>query len=119
MNKSFIKSSSLVFSLALFLVLGISGVAQAAVQTIRAEVNGMVCAFCAQGIEKKMRSLTQTREVYVDLRHKVVAVELKEGQVLSTDTVRDLIKDAGYDVTRIEIVPETAQQIRAAVRGRK
>ncbi|MBY0265757.1 MAG: heavy-metal-associated domain-containing protein [Burkholderiales bacterium] len=113
------QSSSLVFSVAVFLVLGISGVAQAAVQTIRAEVNGMVCAFCAQGIEKKMRSLTQTREVYVDLRHKVVAVELKEGQVLSTDTVRDLIKDAGYDVTRIEIVPETAQQIRAAVRGRK
>ena len=25
--------------------------------TLRAEVNGMVCAFCAQGIEKKIRAL--------------------------------------------------------------
>jgi copper chaperone CopZ len=87
-----------------------SGMSLAAVQTIRAEVNGMVCAFCAQGIEKKMRSLSQTKDVYVDLKNKVVAVELKDGQKLSHDTVRDLIKDAGYDVSKIETVDATAQQ---------
>jgi mercuric ion binding protein len=96
-----------------------AGVAQANFQTIKAEVNGMVCAFCAQGIEKKMRSLTQTQDVYVDLKNKVVAVQLKDGQKLSLDTVKDLIKDAGYDVTRIETVGDSAQQIRAATRARK
>lgn len=106
--------------LGLLFIGGIQGApAFAAVQTLKAEVNGMVCAFCAQGIERKMRALTQTKDVYVDLKNKVVAVELKEGQTLSQDTVRDLIKDAGYDVARIETVSETAQQIRAAVRGRK
>lgn len=100
-----------------FLALGMSaGPAWAAVQTIRAEINGMVCAFCAQGIEKKMRSLSQTRDVYVDLKHKVVAVELKDGQELSEDTVRDLIKDAGYDVRKIETVASTAQEIKASMR---
>ena len=96
-----------------------TGAAQAATQTIKAEVNGMVCAFCAQGIEKKMRSLTQTQDVYVDLKNKVVAVQLKDGQDLSHDIVKDLIKDAGYDVPKIETVGDTAQQIKAANRAKK
>jgi mercuric ion binding protein len=96
-----------------------SGAALAAVQTIKAEVNGMVCAFCAQGIEKKMRSLTQTKDVYVDLKNKVVAVELKEGQKLSHDAFTAIIKDAGYDVGKIEHVSTTAQQIKAALRDKK
>lgn len=96
-----------------------AGAARATTQTIKVEVNGMVCAFCAQGIEKKMRSLTQTQDVYVDLRNKVVAVQLKDGQTLAHDIVKDAIKDAGYDVTKIETVGETAQQIKAATRGKK
>ena len=96
-----------------------AGVAQANFQTIKAEVNGMVCAFCAQGIERKMRSFRETRDVYVDLKNKVVAVELKDGQTLSHDTVRAAIKDAGYDVVSLENVTESAQQIRAAIRARK
>lgn len=84
-----------------------------ATQTIKANVNGMVCAFCAQGIEKKMRALSQTQDVYVNLKQRVVAVELKEGQTLSFDTVKDLIKDAGYEVTTIEMSEHPVAHIRA------
>ena len=94
-----------------------SGAALAAVQTIKVEVNGMVCAFCAQGIEKKMRSLSQASDVYVDLKNKIVAVQLKDGQTLSHDAVKALIKDAGYDVSKIETVSATAQQIKSALRA--
>lgn len=80
--------------------------------TIKATVNGMVCAFCAQGIEKKMRALSQTKDVYVNLKQRIVAVELKEGQTLANETVKDLIKDAGYDVTVIEISERSAAQIK-------
>jgi len=93
-----------------------AGAAQAAVQTIKAEVNGMVCAFCAQGIEKKMRSLSQTKDVYVNLKQKLVAVELKEGQTLSHDTVKDLVKDAGYDVTKIETVGASVKDIKSSIK---
>ena len=103
-------------SLALLLAAGAS---HANTNTIKAGVNGMVCAFCAQGIERKMRSFRETRDVYVDLKNKVVAVELKEGQTLSHDTVRAAIKDAGYDVVSLENVTESAQQIRAAIRARR
>jgi mercuric ion binding protein len=105
-----------IFTTILFSLTLSAGMAQAAVQTIKAEVNGMVCAFCAQGIEKKMRSLSQTRDVYVNLKQKVVAVELKEGQTLSHETVKDLIKDAGYDVSKIETVSSTAQEIKSKLK---
>ncbi|PPC92591.1 MAG: heavy metal transporter [Methylotenera sp.] len=84
-----------------------------AAQTVKATVNGMVCAFCAQGIEKKMRALSQTQDVYVNLKQRIVAVELKDGQNLSFDTVKDLIKDAGYDVTGIEMSEHPVAHIKA------
>jgi cation transport ATPase len=93
-----------------------SGSAFAAIQTIEAHVNGMVCAFCAQGIEKKLRALPQTKDVYVNLKQKIVAVELKDGQSLAPETVTALVKDAGYDVTHIETVDQSAQDIRAAIK---
>lgn len=89
--------------------------AQAA-QTLKAEVNGMVCAFCAQGIEKKLRALAQTQDVFVSLKHRVVAVEIKEGQTLAPQTFKDLVKDAGYEVVAIDTVPLSASQIKAGVK---
>ena len=96
----------------------LSNAAFAATQTIKANVNGMVCAFCAQGIEKKMRALTQTKDVYVNLKQRVVAVELKEGQTLSNETVKDLIKDAGYDVTSIEMSTHPVAHIKAELEAK-
>jgi cation transport ATPase len=90
-----------------------------ATQTIQAKVNGMVCAFCAQGIEKKMRGLSQTKDVYVNLKQRIVAVELKEGQTLSESTVKDLIKDAGYDVTAIEITDHPVAHIKAEMEAKQ
>jgi periplasmic mercuric ion binding protein len=94
------------------LLLAASLSAQAA-QTLKAEVNGMVCAFCAQGIEKKLRALAQTKDVYVNLKQRIVAVELRDGQTLAPQTVRDLVKDAGYDVVSIETVSQSVGELKA------
>jgi len=87
-----------------------------ATQSLKAKVNGMVCAFCAQGIEKKLRALTETSDVYVNLGQKIVAVQIKDGTVLSPDVVRAVVKDAGYEVASIEIVDKTTAQIKAETR---
>jgi len=104
----------LMVSLSLF-----SELALAATQTIQAKVNGMVCAFCAQGIEKKMRALSQTNDVYVNLKQRIVAVELKEGQMLKEDTVKDIIKDAGYEVTSIDIIEHPVAHIKAELESKQ
>ena len=97
------------------LLLASSFSAQAA-QTLKAEVNGMVCAFCAQGIEKKLRALSQTQDVFVSLKHRVVAVEIKEGQTLVPQAFKDLVKDAGYEVVALETVSLSASQLKAGVK---
>lgn len=94
-----------------------TGLAHAAgPQSLKAEVNGMVCSFCAQGIEKRMKALPATQAVWVDLKNKVVAVELKPGQNIDEKTFRHEMTEAGYDVVRVETVAQSAAQIRAATR---
>jgi copper chaperone CopZ len=96
------------------LVLFCSALSAQAAQTLKAQVNGMVCAFCAQGIEKKLRALPQTKDVYVNLKQRIVAVELKDGQTLDGQAVRDLVKDAGYDVVSLDTVALSAAELKAA-----
>ena len=66
-----------------------------------------------------MRGLSQTKDVYVNLKQRIVAVELKEGQTLSESTVKDLIKDAGYDVTAIEITDHPVAHIKAEMEAKQ
>ena len=79
-------SSPLKILCAAVVLITISGLmtAAAAAESAKATVNGMVCAFCAQGIEKRLSSLPATKAVFVDLRKKIVAVEAREGQSLLT-----------------------------------
>ncbi len=95
----------------LLVLLSVAATAQAT-QTLTAQVNGMVCAFCAQGIEKKARALPQAQDVYVNLKKKIVAVQIKDGATLEPKALTALVKDAGYDVAEINVVDETAASIR-------
>lgn len=75
-------------------------------------VNGMVCAFCAQGIEKRLSKLPATKAVFVDLKKKIVAVEAKDGQILDKAKLQAEVKDAGYDVVKIEDTPRSLAEIK-------
>jgi copper chaperone CopZ len=90
-----------------------------AVETIKASVNGMVCAFCAQGIEKRLSKLPATKAVFVDLKKKIVAVEAKEGQALDGKAITHEIQEAGYDVTKLETVSQSVADIRAQMKATK
>jgi copper chaperone CopZ len=69
--------------------------------TIEMTVNGLVCAFCAQGIEKKLKKFPATAEVVVNLEHRLVAVALKEGQDIPDADLQKALTDAGYSVKTI------------------
>jgi copper chaperone CopZ len=84
-----------------------------AARSIKADVNGLVCSFCAAAIEKRLKALSATRAVYVDLTKKIVAIELRDGQDLTLEKVTEEIKDAGYDVVKIGRSDQTIEQIRA------
>ena len=69
--------------------------------TIEMTVNGLVCAFCAQGIEKKLRKFPATAEVVVNLEHRLVAVSLKDGLDIPDSDLRKALTEAGYTVKAI------------------
>jgi len=84
-----------------------------AVTSMKATVNGMVCAFCAQGIEKRISKMPATKAVYVDLKKKTVVVEPKEGMSLDQKAIMEEVKDAGYDIVKVESVPKSVAEIKA------
>jgi copper chaperone CopZ len=90
-----------------------------AAESVKVTVNGMVCAFCAQGIEKRLTKLPATKAVFVDLKQGTVAVEAKEGQKLDNDTIRSEITDAGYDVVKLEVSAQSVDEIKADLKAKK
>jgi len=100
-------------------VMGITALSSTAANSIKVTVNGMVCSFCAQGIEKRLSKMGATKDVLVDLKKKTVAVEAKDGQALDAKAISAEIVDAGYDVVKIEPVMQSVAEIRAELKGRK
>ena len=99
------------------LVLGIGASVHAA--TIEMNVNGLVCAFCAQGIEKQLRKFPAAAEVVVSLEHKLVAVSLKEGQDIPDADLRRALTNAGYTVKTIERTATPIADLRERLRQSK
>jgi copper chaperone CopZ len=91
----------------------------AAQQTIQVELDGLVCAFCAQGVEKKMKAQAATDKVFVSLDKKVTLVALKEGQDIPDETIKSEITNAGYVVKGISRTSESFDQLRAKIKASK
>ena len=87
----------------------------ASARTVEMDVNGLVCAFCAQGIEKTLREFPATADVYVSLENRIVAIELAEGAGIDDATLRTAITDAGYTVVALRRGDGTLQAIRDRV----
>jgi len=86
--------------------------------TVKFAVNGMVCAFCAQGIEKRLSKMSETGPLYINLAKKVVAVQPKPGMSIDIAKVKAEIVEAGYEVTSTETVPQTVAAIRAEMKAK-
>ncbi|MDB5036922.1 MAG: heavy metal transporter [Bacteriovoracaceae bacterium] len=65
-------------------------------------ISGMVCAFCAQGIEKKFKTEDSVKEIKVDLDQKKISLKLKDGKQLEDKRIIELVTDSGFNVKKIE-----------------
>ena len=72
-------------------------------KTLIANVNGLVCDFCAQSIKKMLMKEPGVTDVKVDLSGKTVTVGLKAGGDLPEARLKGLLKDAGYDMTAYKV----------------
>jgi copper chaperone CopZ len=85
----------------LILVIALNLCGLAAADTIQATVNGMVCGFCATGIEKTFKAQPQVKAVTVDLARKLVTIHTREGQTIDDSKIKKLLGNAGYSVVGI------------------
>jgi copper chaperone CopZ len=70
-------------------------------ETITTTVNGMVCAFCATGIEKTFRKQPEVATVKVDLPKKLVTITTKPGKTLSDSKIKEVVTFSGYTMGEI------------------
>jgi copper chaperone CopZ len=78
---------------------GLSGSAFA--ETIHTTVHGMVCAFCATGIEKTFKKQPEVESVHVDLPKKMVTVKTKPGKTLPDAKIKEIVTYSGYTMGKI------------------
>ena len=88
----------------------------AAADTIEMKVYGLVCGFCAQGIEKTLRKNPATEDVVVSLEDKLVAIATRPGQDISDAELTQALTDAGYDVKGIARTQRSITDIRASLK---
>ena len=65
------------------------------------KVNGLICDFCVQALNKTFKQQAAVRAITVDLDAKEVRLGFKPGATLDDATINKLIKDAGYNVVSI------------------
>jgi copper chaperone CopZ len=70
-------------------------------ETITTTVNGMVCAFCATGIEKTFRKQPEVATIKVDLPRKLVTITTKPGRTLSDAKIKEVVTYSGYTMGKI------------------
>ena len=70
-------------------------------ENILVDVDGLVCSFCAFSIEKKLGKNKKIKKVKVDLEQRKIRIRLNPGQKLSDQEIRGLVKDSGYNASKI------------------
>ena len=82
-----------------------SAVSTAPYKTIIGDVDGIVCAFCVQGIQKRFEKVGKADQVVISLERKQVVVTEKPGQVITDAEFRQTIREAGFKVDAIKRSP--------------
>ena len=65
-------------------------------QIVEVKIKGMVCSFCAQGLQKGIGKLEEVEKVEINLKKGYAKITVKKGEPLPMDEVKEIIKDAGY-----------------------
>ena len=65
------------------------------------EVNGLVCDFCARAVEKVFLKQEGVSDIDVNLKDKLLTIDLHDGAVLEDALVEKLVNDAGYSMVEV------------------
>ena len=78
---------------------------ETAAASIVVTVDGMVCSFCVQGLERTMLRMEAIEKVVLDLEAKTMSLWTQKGLDVSDETLRSEIKASGFDAREIVRAP--------------
>ncbi len=64
--------------------------------TVKIEVDGLSCPFCAYGLEKNLNKVEGVQTIKIDVENAFVLLTISEGKSIDEETIRKNIKDAGF-----------------------
>ncbi len=68
---------------------------------VHVTVNGLVCDFCAQSIEKLFKKEKAVHDIDVNLDISMVTIFIKSGEFMDDAKITELITQSGYSVEGI------------------
>ena len=72
--------------------------------------------FAKKGL-KKVKCYAEGQGAFVDLKRRVVVLELKPEQDVPLDAFTQVIKDAGYAVNKVEKVEQSIIEIKSSIKA--
>ena len=70
------------------------------------DIDGMTCPFCVYSLEKELGQLSEVKQVLISLRSSKARLILKEGAILDSDTLREVVLTAGFTPGEVRDVSE-------------
>lgn len=91
----------------LLLVIAVGSPVWAGAKPTRIELTllGMDCSLCLQGLEQRLRELPGAQQVRLELERGRLNLLVRAGSTISDQTLRQLLRDAGLVVRRIQRTP--------------
>ncbi len=70
------------------------------------DIKGMTCPFCVYSLEKELGKLSEVEEVLISLKSNKARLTLKEGVQIDSDTLQEVVLQAGYTPGEVRDVSE-------------
>ena len=70
------------------------------------DINGMTCPFCVYSLEKELGKLSEVKQVLISLKSNKARLTLKEGAHIDSDTLQEVVLEAGYTPGEVRDVSE-------------
>ena len=70
--------------------------------SVRLKVDGMVCPFCAYGLEKRLEEIASIDAVLIQISDGLVQIRTKEDQELTDEALTDAVRKSGFTLREIE-----------------
>jgi len=69
---------------------------------IQIRVDGLSCAFCAYGLEKKLKKVDGASNLHIDLNAGIVTLEVPTDKKPTEESLKKVVTDAGFTPRKIK-----------------